>query len=122
MAAAYNDIFGCGVLEQVARDTEAAATLSILSKRPALVLTPSAPKYKKQRLSFLSDVDTDADINADVSEEPRILAEGTTGTTFNSTTTERQEVEFELQKIDAYKEKTQQMKRRIAYLKLQHQL
>ena len=61
MAAAYNDIFGCGVPEQEARDCEAAATLSILSKRPASVLTPSAPEFKRQRLS---------DLDAEVPEEP----------------------------------------------------
>ena len=73
MAAAYNDIFGCGVPEQEARDCEAAATLSILSKRPASVLTPSAPEFKRQRLSPCSDVDLDAEVPEEP-ESPRLLS------------------------------------------------
>ena len=73
MAAAYNDIFGCGVPEQEARDCEAAATLSILSKRPASVLTPSAPEFKRLRLSPSSDVDLDAEVPEEP-ESPRLLS------------------------------------------------
>ena len=71
MATACNDIFGCGVPEQEARDTEAAATLSNLSKRPASVLTPSAPECKRQRLL----VPEEPDLDAEVPEEPEVLEE-----------------------------------------------